>query len=44
MHPDTNHWFQAGPDGAIISEFSTKSRDESDIFTDARITRIPVVV
>jgi len=43
MHPDTNHWFQAGPDGAIISEFSTKSRDESDIFTDKRITRIPEV-
>ena len=32
--PDTLHWFQAGPQGAIVSEFSTRSRDEFDIFTD----------
>jgi len=37
--PDTLHWFQAGPEGAVISEFSTKSRDESDIFTDPEIQR-----
>ena len=43
MHPNTNHWFQAGPEGAIISEFSTKSRDEADVFTDERIKRIPEV-
>ena len=43
MFPNTNHWFQAGPDGAIVSEFSTRSRDESDIFTDPRIRRIPEV-
>lgn len=43
MHPNTNHWFQAGPEGAIVSEFSTKSRDESDVFTDTRIKRIPEV-
>ena len=43
MHPDTNHWFQAGPEGAIVSEFSTKSRDEADVFTDERIKRIPEV-
>jgi D-lyxose ketol-isomerase len=41
--PGTRHWFQAGPDGAIVSEFSTTSRDESDIFTDTRIVRAPVV-
>jgi D-lyxose ketol-isomerase len=39
--PNTLHWFQAGDDGAIISEFSSTSRDESDIFTDSRIRRIP---
>lgn len=44
IRPDTNHWFQAGPEGAIVSEFSTKSRDESDIFTDTNIKRIPEVV
>lgn len=37
--PDTLHWFQAGPEGAIVSEFSTKSRDDMDIFTDPEIQR-----
>jgi D-lyxose ketol-isomerase len=37
--PDTLHWFQAGVDGAIVSEFSTQSRDEHDVFTDPRIVR-----
>jgi D-lyxose ketol-isomerase len=39
--PDTLHWFQAGDEGAIVSEFSTQSRDEYDIFTDPDIRRIP---
>jgi D-lyxose ketol-isomerase len=39
IHPDTKHWFQAGPEGAVVSEFSTKSRDEADIFTDKDIER-----
>ena len=43
LAPDTTHWFQAGEQGAIVSEFSSTSRDESDIFTDPRIKRIPVV-
>ena len=37
--PDTLHWFQAGEEGAIVSEFSTHSTDERDIFTDPRIQR-----
>jgi D-lyxose ketol-isomerase len=37
--PDTLHWFQAGPSGAVISEFSTRSRDETDVFTDPLIAR-----
>ncbi|MCT2537022.1 D-lyxose/D-mannose family sugar isomerase [Aquibacillus koreensis] len=41
--PNTLHWFQADGRGAIISEFSTTSRDESDIFTDPRIKRTPEV-
>ncbi len=40
LQPDTLHWFQGGPEGAIVSEFSTTSRDESDIFTDPAIQRI----
>jgi len=39
IEPDTLHWFQAGPEGAVVSEFSTRSRDESDVFTDAGIVR-----
>jgi D-lyxose ketol-isomerase len=37
--PDTLHSFHAGDKGAIVSEFSTRSRDESDVFTDPRIVR-----
>jgi D-lyxose ketol-isomerase len=43
LYPNTRHWFQAGSEGAIISEFSTKSRDESDYFEDERISRLPEV-
>ena len=43
MYPNTKHWFQAGKDGAVISEFSTSSYDECDIFTDPAIQRIPVI-
>ncbi len=41
--PDTLHWFQAGPEGAVVSEFSTRSRDETDVFTDPEIRRAPEV-
>lgn len=40
---DTLHWFQAADSGAIVSEFSSTSRDESDLFTDPRIQRMPEV-
>lgn len=39
LKPDTWHWFQAGDDGAVISEFSTTNTDELDEFTDSRISR-----
>jgi D-lyxose ketol-isomerase len=42
--PDTLHWFQAGDQGAIVSEFSSPSHDESDVFTDPRIRRMPEIV
>jgi len=41
--PDTLHWFQAGDEGAIVSEFSSTSHDESDVFTDPRIRRLPEI-
>lgn len=42
--PDTFHWFQAGEEGAVVSEFSSTSRDELDIWTDSNIQRIPVIL
>ncbi|MCF6466229.1 D-lyxose/D-mannose family sugar isomerase [Clostridium sp. Cult2] len=43
LYPSTLHWFKAGKEGAVVSEFSTKSTDESDVFTDPRIKRIPEI-
>jgi len=40
IEPNTLHWFQSGDDGAIVSEFSSTSHDESDIFTDPNIRRV----
>lgn len=37
IHPNTLHWFQSGAEGCIVSEFSTTSRDEYDIYTDPDI-------
>jgi D-lyxose ketol-isomerase len=41
--PNTLHWFQAGDEGAVVSEFSTRSRDEFDLFTDPQIQRATAV-
>ena len=41
--PNTLHWFQAGDAGAVVSEFSTQSRDDLDVFTDPLIARSTVV-
>ncbi len=41
--PDTLHSFRAGPDGAVVSEFSSTSRDELDVFTDPDVRRETVV-
>ena len=38
--PNTLHWFQAGDEGAVVSEFSSTSRDELDVFTDPHIRRV----
>lgn len=44
LMPHTLHWFQAGPQGAVVSEFSTRSTDENDRFTDPEIQRATKVV
>ena len=41
--PDTLHWFEAGEEGAVITEFSSASRDDLDVFTDPLIVRAPLV-
>ena len=38
--PGTKHWFQSGANGAVVSEFSTHSADETDTFTDGRVVRV----
>ena len=43
LYPNTKHWFQAASEGAVVWEFSTKSRDEADIFTDEDINRMPEI-
>jgi D-lyxose ketol-isomerase len=42
--PQTWHWFQGGRQGAVVSEFSTRSVDEADIFRDPAIQRIPKIL
>jgi D-lyxose ketol-isomerase len=41
--PDTLHSFRAGPEGAVVSEFSSTSRDDLDVFTDPNVRRETVV-
>lgn len=41
LPPDTLHWFQAGDEGAVVSEFSSTSDDASDVFTLEAIERSP---
>lgn len=44
LKPNTLHWFQAGDEGAVVSEFSTRSRDEFDIFSDLDMNRITKII
>jgi D-lyxose ketol-isomerase len=43
IKPNTLHWFQAGDRGVIVSEFSSRSVDAADVFTDPNIKRIPPI-
>jgi D-lyxose ketol-isomerase len=40
IRPGAPHWFQAGPRGAIVSEFSSTSTDGADVFRDPAIRRM----
>jgi len=39
LNPDTKHWFQAGPEAAVMYSFSTRVKDTLDRFTDPDIIR-----
>lgn len=41
LGPDIWHWFQGGDEGAVVSEFSSRSRDAADLFSDPEICRLP---
>lgn len=41
--PGSAHWFQGGPDGAVLFSFSTVARDILDRFTDPGVQRVTVV-
>lgn len=41
--PNTLHWFQADDAGTVVSEFSTKSMDEHDVFTNPEIQRKTII-
>ncbi len=43
LPPNTLHWFQAGSEGAVVSEFSTSSVDEADIFSDNNVLRETII-
>jgi D-lyxose ketol-isomerase len=43
LPPDSLHWFQAGDEGAILSEFSSTSTDENDVWTNPGIKRLSVI-
>ncbi|WP_028116752.1 D-lyxose/D-mannose family sugar isomerase [Ferrimonas senticii] len=39
LAPNSKHWFKAHPQGAVLSEFSTHSNDDTDRFTDPAVDR-----
>ncbi|GAB4526601.1 MAG: D-lyxose/D-mannose family sugar isomerase [Anaerolineae bacterium] len=41
--PGTWHWFQAGPNGAVLWSFSSKVTDAEDVFLDPQVTRQTIV-
>lgn len=42
--PDTFHWFQAGPEGAVVWSFSSRPTDVEDVFTDPDVRRKTVII
>ena len=42
--PDTPHWFQGGPEGAVLYTFETKSGQGADKFTDPQASEKPTQI
>ncbi|MHC5034997.1 MAG: D-lyxose/D-mannose family sugar isomerase [Planctomycetota bacterium] len=42
--PDTCHWFQAGPEGAVVWLFCSRVTDAEDVFTDPEVRRMAPVL
>jgi D-lyxose ketol-isomerase len=42
--PNTWHWFQAGPEGAVVWSYSSRAVDLEDAFTDPQVRRRTVIV
>jgi len=43
LYPGAKHWFRAGPEGAIVSEFSSRIKDDADVFSDPALTRFSTI-
>ncbi|MBI4786463.1 MAG: hypothetical protein HY782_05390 [Chloroflexi bacterium] len=43
LPPNTPHWFQGGPHGAVIWSLSTQAIDNQDVFTDPSVRRQTIV-
>lgn len=43
FQPNSPHWFQGGPEGAVVWSFSTKAVDVQDVFTDPDVRRETVI-
>jgi D-lyxose ketol-isomerase len=44
LPPDTPHWFQGGPTGAVVWSITTRAADLQDVFTDPQVVRQTVIV
>jgi D-lyxose ketol-isomerase len=44
LPPDTPHWFQGGPIGAVVWSITTRAADLQDVFTDPQVARRTVIM
>jgi D-lyxose ketol-isomerase len=44
FRPGEKHWFQGGPEGAVLYSFSSVVRDTLDGFTDPGVVRTTKIV